>query len=62
MARQQMLVDVEALQVAIRDAVIPATKAFAILDAVGVSRSDQAVRSKHGTRAPKRPQDEKVRD
>lgn len=61
MARQEMLVDVDALQAAIRNAVITATDAFAILDAVGISRSYQGERSEHETLVPERQQDEPIR-
>lgn len=62
MARQKMSVDMEALQAAIKDAVIPARKAFAILAAVGVSRFDPGDDLRRETPAPKRRRDVKVRD
>jgi hypothetical protein len=58
--RKLMAVDEEALRSALLNAVLSASEAFAILDAVGVPRSSQLARSVRTSRPLKREQDGKV--
>jgi len=59
MARQLMMVDVESLYAAVMDAVIPARKAFAIFDAVGMPQSLKDANPVKQIHALKRKQDGK---
>jgi hypothetical protein len=59
--RTLMAVDVKALRSALINAVLPASEAFPILDAVGIPQSSRDGFLKRRARSPRRERDEKDR-